>query len=272
MKIYWAIILIIVLGASTTLGDTFKTADNVTIDYEVTGEGEALVMLHSGMMSREDMRRQIDYFSDFYKVIAIDAREQGRSSSSQAQISYDLMASDVIGVLDQLNIQKASLWGQSDGGVTALLVTHTYPVRVSKLIIHGAVYNHSAYSASQKQRWKNATYDKDSAEDNDLDGFPGMAFEHYLLGRDDLSNFESHLQEMSMMWATSPNLSKEDLGNINVPALVIVGDHYDISISHTVEMHEALANSELFVAPGATHYIHQEKPDLLHQVMHDFLR
>ena len=99
-----------------------------------------------------------------------------------------------------------------------------------------------------------------------------MAFKHYLLGRDDLSNFENHLQEMSMMWATSPNLTKEDLNSMNTSTLVIVGDHYDISLSHTVEMHEALANSELFVAPGATHFIHQEKPELLHQAMHNFLQ
>jgi pimeloyl-ACP methyl ester carboxylesterase len=229
-------------------------------------------MLHSGMMSREDMREQIEYFSKFYKVIAIDAREQGRSSSSSVKISYDLMASDVVGVLDQLDIKKTNIWGQSDGGITALLATHKYPTRVSKLIIHGAVYNHSAYPASQKERWKNAAWDKDNDQDNDPTGFPGMAFKHYLLGRDDLSNFESHLQEMSMMWATSPNLTKEDLSKINTPTLVIVGDHYDISLASTVEMHEALSNSELFVAPGATHYIHQEKPELLHQVMYDFLQ
>ncbi|MDG1438274.1 MAG: alpha/beta hydrolase, partial [Emcibacteraceae bacterium] len=187
------------------MADTFKTADGLTIDYEVSGDGAALVMLHSGMMSREDMREQIDYFSEFNKVIAIDAREQGRSSSSSVTISYDLMASDVIGVLDHLNIEKANLWGQSDGGVTALIVTHKYPSRVSKLIIHGAVYNHSAYPMSQKERWKNSTWNKNDEQDNDPKGFPGMAFKHYLLGRDDLSNFENHLQEMSMMWATSPN-------------------------------------------------------------------
>jgi pimeloyl-ACP methyl ester carboxylesterase len=272
MKKILTVLLMTVLGVSTTLADTFKTTDDVTIDYEIAGVGETLVMLHSGMMSREDMRGQIDYFSDFYKVISIDAREQGRSTSSSEQISYQLMANDMIGVLDQLNIKKASLWGQSDGGVTALMVTHLYPERVEKLIIHGAVYNHSAYPASQKEGWKNVSWDKDSELDNDPEGFPGMAFEHYLLGRPDLTQFESHFQEMSMMWATSPNLSKDDLGNINVPTLVIVGDHYDISIPHTVEMHEALNNSELFIAPGATHFIHQEKPKLLHKIMHEFLR
>lgn len=264
--------IIIVSGVNLTMAATFKSAEGVTIDYEVSGEGAPLVMLHSGMMSRDDMRLQIDYFSESYQVIAIDAREQGRSSSSPMKISYDLMVGDVIGVLDKLNIKKASFFGQSDGGITALKVAHNHPQRVEKLIIHGAVYNYKAYPTEQRENWKNSSWDADNKQDNDPDGFPGMAIESYLLGRSDLSDFESHLQEMAMMWATSPNLTKEDLSNINTPTLVIVGDHYDISISHTVEMHEALAYSELFIAPGATHYIHREKPELLHKVMEDFLK
>ncbi|MCC3860764.1 alpha/beta fold hydrolase [Pseudemcibacter aquimaris] len=264
-------ILVVILSVSVAQAENYIAKDGTNIDFAVSGAGEPLVMLHSGMMSRDDMAAQIDYFSNNYKVIAIDAREQGRSGKSEQQISYELMASDVIGVMDHLNIEKFNLFGQSDGAITALMVTHMHPQRVEKQIIHGAVYHYDAYPQSQRDRWKSVTWDKDSERDNDPNGFPGMAIESYLLGRKDLADFESHYQEMAMMWATSPALNKTDLNNINIPTLVIVGDHYDISISHTVEMHEALANSELFVVPGATHFVHQEKPDLLHRVMHDFL-
>jgi len=250
----------------------FKTSDGVSIDFEVSGEGEAFVMLHSGMMSREDMRVQIDHFSKSYQIIALDSREQGRSSSSPEQISYDLMARDVVELLDHLNIEKANMFGQSDGGITALVAAHKYPQRLINLIIHGAVYNYTAYPAEQRQGWENISFDQASDEDTNPQGFPGMAISHYLLSRKNLNDFDTHLQEMSHMWATSPNLTKDDLGKIKVPTLVIVGDHWDISIPHTVVMHEALADSELFIAPGATHYIHREKPDLLHKVIEDFLQ
>lgn len=250
----------------------FKTEDGVTIDYEVRGDGEALVLLHSGMMSREDMRVQIEHFSHLYKVIALDSREQGRSSSTEEEISYALMAADVVALLDHLQIEKANMFGQSDGGVTGLMAAHLYPKRLNKLIIHGAVYNIEAYPAEQRQGWMLTVFDENNPEDMDPKGFPGMAISHYLLGRDDLVSFESHLQEMSKLWATSPTLNKSDLNNIQAPVLVIVGDHYDISINHTVSMHEALPNSELFIAPGATHFIHHEKPDLLHKVIGDFLK
>ena len=68
-------------------------------------------MLHSGMMSRDDMRAQIDYFSHHYQVIALDSREQGRSSASEMQISYELMSKDLIELLDHLVIKKTNVFG-----------------------------------------------------------------------------------------------------------------------------------------------------------------
>lgn len=266
------VIIFTLLGISKSMSDTFKTVDGAIIDFEVKGEGSPLVMLHSGMMSREDMRQQIDHFSNYYQVVAIDARGQGRSSSSSRQISYQIMANDLMTIIDHLKINKFSIFGQSDGAITALIATHLNQHKIEKLIIHGAVYHYSAYPIEQRENWKNIKWSKDDPRDNDPNGFPGMTIESYLLGRSDLSNFESHLKEMANMWATSPNLNKNDLNEIMVPTLVIVGDHYDISISHTIEMYEALGNAELFVAPGATHFIHQEKPDLLNKVIYDFLK
>lgn len=265
------LLVLTLIATFPTLADTYKTSDGIILDYEIKGSGETLVLLHSGMMSRDDMRTQIEYFSKVYQVIAIDSREQGRSSESPEQISYDLMSNDVIELLDHLNIKHTNIFGQSDGGITALLTAHYHPNRINKLIIHGAVFNYTGYSPETIARMKQYTWDANNPKDIDVSNFPGMAIKSYLLGRNDLSNFEKHLKEMTRMWSSSPNLTVKDLNKIKVPTLIIVGDHWDVSLRHTIEMHEALGNSELFVAPGATHYIHKEKPDLLHKVISDFL-
>ena len=262
---------ITLITASQAMSNTFNTSDGVTLNYQVTGQGLPLLMLHSGMMSRDDMQAQIRYFSSHYKVIALDAREQGRSSTSPDQITYELMSNDVIELLDHLDIRETNIFGQSDGGITALLTTHRYPNRVNKLIIHGAVFSYTGYSPEVIEAMKSYTWDANNSRDNDRNLFPGMAIESYLLGHNDLSNFENHLQEMARMWSSSPNLTVKDLNKITVSTLVIVGDHHDVSLHHTIEMHQELSNSELFVVPGGTHYIHKEKPALLHKVMHDFL-
>jgi len=253
------------------MAETYKTSDGIILDYEIKGSGETLVLLHSGMMSRDDMRMQIEYFSNTYQVIAIDSREQGRSSESPKQITYDLMSNDVIELLDHLNIKQTNIFGQSDGGITALLTAHYHPTRIKKLIIHGAVYNYTGYSPETIAAMKQYSWDANNPEDIDPTRFPGMAIKSYLLGRKDLTDFQKHLHEMASMWSSSPNLTAKDLNKISIPTLIIVGDHWDVSLRHSIEMHEELSNSELFVAPGATHYIHKEKPDLLHKVISDFL-
>ncbi len=273
IKIAKAVCLLALLHmAPEALADTFKTKDGVTLDYAVTGKGEPLVMLHSGLMSRDDMHNQVTYFSKYYQVIALDSREQGRSGTSDVQISYQLMSDDVVALLDHLKIKKANIFGQSDGGINALLTAHYHPERVDKLMIHGAVFNYKAYPPQAIAQWSDYSWSEDNPKDIDPEQFPGNSLKSYLLGHADLSNFEKHLQEMAHMWATSPNLTVKDLQKITVPTLVIVGDHYDVSLPHSLQMHEGLSNSQLFVAPGATHYIHREKPELLNGVLHDFLR
>lgn len=252
--------------------DSFISSDGVSLNYVVSGKGETLIMLHSGMMSRDDMQIQINYFSNYYKVIALDSREQGRSSSSRSQISYDLMSNDVIELMNHLEIDKTNIFGQSDGGITALITAKNHPKRILKFIAHGAVYHYNAYSEERRLRWKSFSWNEEKIEDTDPKGFPGMTIKSYLLGRKDLSQFENHLKEMGQMWANSPNLELSDLSSIKTPSLIIVGDHWDISLQHTIEMHEALPNSELFVVPNGTHFVHQEKPGLLHLVIHEFLK
>lgn len=267
----YCVIAALFLSSSQAMPNTFETSDGVTLSFEVVGEGYPLVMMHSGMMSRDDMRAQIIYFSKYYKIIAFDAREQGRSTGSPKQITYELMSNDVVELLDHLDIKEANIFGQSDGGITALLTTHRYPKLISKLIIHGAVFSYKGYSPESIEAMKNYSWDASNPKHNDRSLFPGLAIESYLLGHKDLSGFEKHLQEMARMWSSSPNLTMADLNRIETPTLIIVGDHHDVSLRHTIEMHGALSNSQLFVVPGGTHYIHQEKPAFLHMAMHDFL-
>ena len=99
-----------------------------------------------------------------------------------------------------------------------------------------------------------------------------MGIKSYLLNHDDLSGYQRYLQEMATMWATSPNLTLDELKQVNAKTLIVVGDHYDVSLEHSVAMHDAIEDSELFVMPGATHFLHHEKPEFLHQVLIDFLK
>uniref|UniRef100_A0A0K8SHQ9 sn-1-specific diacylglycerol lipase ABHD11 n=1 Tax=Lygus hesperus TaxID=30085 RepID=A0A0K8SHQ9_LYGHE len=68
------------------------------------------------------------------KVIALDARNHGDSPHT-AEFSYDLMAMDVIYLMDQRKFNKACLIGHSMGGRAMMRVALSYPERVEKLIV-----------------------------------------------------------------------------------------------------------------------------------------
>lgn len=99
-------ILSLCAPAFVASAETHDADDGALIGYEVSGNSIPLVLLHSGMMSREDMRTQIGHFSQYFKVIAIDAREQGRSSSSDTQISTNAWQMMCIG-------SSKGIWGSS---------------------------------------------------------------------------------------------------------------------------------------------------------------
>ncbi|KAF6216819.1 hypothetical protein GE061_001169 [Apolygus lucorum] len=68
------------------------------------------------------------------KVIALDARNHGDSPHTE-EFSYDLIAKDVIYLMDQRNFNKACLIGHSMGGRAMMRVALSYPDRVEKLIV-----------------------------------------------------------------------------------------------------------------------------------------
>src|SRR5262249_11941461 len=83
------------------------------IVYAVYGKGPPVVLLHGGMGNSDHFGFQLPALVDRFQVIAIDSRGQGRSTKGSLPITYDQMAVDVLAVLDQLAIQRASVVGWS---------------------------------------------------------------------------------------------------------------------------------------------------------------
>lgn len=259
---------LIALTACTSSTSHQVSINGVTLDYVKHGKGNPLYLLHGGMESRESFQHQIPVLSKYYTLIALDSREQGRSSRSDQQISYDLMAQDVIALAAHLNHDRISLIGSSDGAITALTVAIEKPELVNRLVLSGANYNVSAYSEDTLAFLSN--YEWDGNTDNTK--YPGIFIEHYNKGHDTLEDFGDLLKEMTIMWTSSPNYTVEDVRKVTAHTLIINGDHEDMPLEHTVSLYKALPNANLFVVPDGNHYSLEEKPDLLNTVILDFMR
>ena len=70
----------------------------------------------------------------------MDSRGHGRSTTSSANLTFDLMASDAIRLLNHLKINETHIVGWSDGGIIGLTIAMKHPKRLKSLFAFGASY------------------------------------------------------------------------------------------------------------------------------------
>jgi pimeloyl-ACP methyl ester carboxylesterase len=107
--------------------------NDASIYYEIAGKGDPVVLVHGFTLDTRMWDDQFSQFSKHYRVIRYDARGFGRSSVPEEGKPYS-HARDLRGLLDHLNIRKASVIGLSMGGSTAINFTLEHPDYVSTLI------------------------------------------------------------------------------------------------------------------------------------------
>lgn len=104
------------------------------LHYQRSGQGDSLVILHGLFGTLENWGSHIKNLSEHFDVIAVDLRNHGRSAHHD-EMSYPLMAEDLVELLNDLEINRTHLLGHSMGGKVAMQFALTYGDRVEKLMV-----------------------------------------------------------------------------------------------------------------------------------------
>jgi len=247
-------------GSNEQVGK-YADVNGIRVYYEIYGTGEPLLLLHGQGGSIESFVYQIPALSKHFKVIAVDSRAQGKSTDADREITYALMASDMSALIDKLNLGTVYVVGWSDGGNVGLELALAQPQKVKKLVTFGANYTHENFIAAP---------DNVVMEPNDpriLKTTPGL--QKYKEGLDKLS--PAVRKKLSDLGENYPNLTVEQLKQIKVPVLVVVGDRDAINLDQTISLFRSLPHSQLFIVPGASHLVPVEQPELLNSEVIKFL-
>ena len=116
---------------------------DIQINYEEIGQGYPLVLQHGLTSSIKNWTLRatnyIETLQDKYHLILVDARGHGKSDKPHKPEQYAMkhMVSDIIAVLDKLNIEKAAFWGYSMGGRIGLAAAKYAPKRFTTYVIGG---------------------------------------------------------------------------------------------------------------------------------------
>ncbi len=222
----------------------YADINGIKLYYEMYGEGSPLLVLHGNGGSISDATPMYPDLIKKYKVIAVDSRGQGNSSENDEELTYDLMASDVNALLNQLNIDSAYIWGQSDGAILGLLMGINYPDKVKKIVAFGA-----------------------NIQPDTLAIFPSL-FDHITTTIKETN--DARIRRWYTLMFTYPKLPFSDLHKINAPVLIAAGDRDFIRPEHTLQLFQNIPNSQMCILPGATHGAAWEKQDIFMKIMEDF--
>jgi len=109
--------------------------NGINLNYHEQGQGESLLFLHGLGSQGEDWAFQVPFFATRYRVITVDLRGHGASDKPAGPYSVAMMAEDVVGLLDALNIESAHIVGLSMGGMIAFQLVVDRPERVRSMVI-----------------------------------------------------------------------------------------------------------------------------------------
>jgi pimeloyl-ACP methyl ester carboxylesterase len=128
-------------------------ANGIKIHYAIYGQGSPVIFLHGGLANTDYWGNQVPAVAAHHTVILMDSRGHGRSTRDARPYGYDLMADDVVALMDVLKIPKADVVGWSDGGILGLDLAMRHKDRVGKVFAFAANTVTSAWSrASRKTR------------------------------------------------------------------------------------------------------------------------
>ncbi|MGC2411444.1 MAG: alpha/beta hydrolase [Stellaceae bacterium] len=234
----------------------YAPVNGIRIWYATFGRGEPVILLHGGLANSNYWGNQVRELAKRYRVIVMDSRGHGRSTRNAEPYGYDLMASDVIGLMDFLKIKKAAIVGWSDGAILGLDIAMKHPDRVSKLFAFAANSDPSGVA--------------DIAQSPVFNAFIARAEKEYEKLSPTPTEYKAFLAQITKMWETQPNWTAADLQRIDVPTWIVDADHDEaIKRENTLFMAANIPNAGLLLQPEVSHFSFLQDPgqftaDVLH--------
>ena len=234
--------------------------DGARIWYASYGSGPAVILLHGGLGHSGNWGYQVPTLvKNGYRAVLIDSRGHGRSTRDARPFMYELIASDVLAVMDALRLEKAALVGWSDGACTALILASHAPVRVAGVFFFACNMDPSGakpfteFTPTLKRCF--GRHAKDYAR---LSATP--------------DKFEEFSDAVGLMQKTQPNYSANDLAKISVPVAIVHSEHEQfIRREHAEYLARSIPNAEFVHLQGVSHFAPLQRPEQFNTVMLAFL-
>jgi len=257
------------MAETAPLRTDYADVNGVKLYFETYGDANAspLVLLHGGLMTIDlNFATLIPGLVERHLVIGVEAQGHGRTANIDREITPANSASDVVGLLDQLGIDRAHVLGHSMGAATALELAVRHPDRVRSVVPISASVRpdgmHSDFSSPERM----AVSDRMPTQAD----FVAMT-EAYQRLSPHPDQFTAFMQSMSASAADLQGWTDDELAGITAPVLIVQGDHDFVTNEHAALMADLIPGAKLAILPGTTHMTVTTKTTYLLPMLADFL-
>jgi pimeloyl-ACP methyl ester carboxylesterase len=269
-------VVLVVCGpaaAQTQSSGNLAGVNGMQMYYEVSGEGDPLIVLHGAYMNIPSIGEIIPALAETHRVYALELQGHGRTTDIDRPITYQNLADDVAAFMNVIGLEKADVFGYSMGANTGLQLAIRHPEKVDQLIAASVSYDVEGWQPAFREFLPQLTVEMMTsmpfAEDYkklaaDPEGFPALV--EKLIA----------LEHEPMAW-------EKEVRELKAPVLIITGDADMVTLEHSVAMFRLLGGggmgdmgkplpaSRLAVLPATSHTAVIGQADLLQNIIEPFL-
>jgi pimeloyl-ACP methyl ester carboxylesterase len=262
-------------GAQTPPETGYAPVNGLRMYYEIHGSGGTpLLLLHGGLFNIDlQFGELLPGLSAGRQVIATDFQGHGRTNDNDRPLNTGDLASDVVALLQHLDVPKVDVFGFSVGGAVALHLAVRHPELVRKLIVSSVSFHPDGDRQENSQAVAELTVDM-------IAGTPME--QEYLAKSPHPERLQELLNKLGAYDQGSSGWSDQDIQGIAAPTLITVGDCDAVHLDHMVRFLQlrggdvngdfvGVPASQLAVFPGTTHFFGLARTALVLDVVLTFL-
>jgi pimeloyl-ACP methyl ester carboxylesterase len=254
----------------------YAPVNGLNMYYEIHGDGEGtpLLLLHGGLFNIDlQFGHVLAGLAQGRTVIAADFQAHGRTNDIDRPLSTEALASDVVGLLGHLGIDKVDIYGFSVGGAVGLHLAVRNPELVRKLVAGSISYNSEGTRSENTAAVGRMTVDMIAGTPMEQD---------YQAKSPNPDKLQDLLDKLGGFIADESGWTDDEIRGIQAPTLITVGDCDMIPLAHAVRFLQlrggdvngdfvGVPTSQLAVFPGTTHFNGMARADLVLPVVTTFL-
>ncbi|MBT1701475.1 alpha/beta hydrolase [Fulvivirgaceae bacterium PWU4] len=227
-------------SASFTSG--YSDVNGIRMYYEIHGSGKPLVLIHGGGSTIETtFGRIIPYLSQHRQVIAVELQAHGHTADRNADLSFEQDADDVAALLKNLGIDKADIFGFSNGGTTALQIAIRHPELTGKVVAGSALLKRNGTLPQFWEFMKQAR----------ITHMPQQYKDAYLKITGDSARLQNMHDKCAKRMNDFSDVSDARLRSIKSPVLLVNGDADVATSEHMVQVSRLIPGCRLAIIPGS---------------------